>query len=55
MWIKWLEDTEEDLDRIYMQDVYQNIDIIDKFMRNKEDTKQCFFIIRDYLSRILTY
>lgn len=55
MWSKWLEDTEEDLDKIYMQDVFQNIDMIDKFIRNKDDTKQCLYIIRDYLARILTY
>ena len=55
MWNKWIEDSEDDLDKIYMQDVYQNFETMDKFIRNKEDTKKCLYIVRDYLARILIY
>jgi hypothetical protein len=55
MWSKWLEDSEEELDKIYIQDAYQNFETIDKFIRNKEDTKNCLHIIRDFMDRILIY
>ena len=35
MWSKWIEDSEEELDKIYLQDVYQNFETIDKFIRNE--------------------
>jgi hypothetical protein len=55
MWSKWIEDSEEELDKIYLQDVYQNFETIDKFIRNKEDTKNCLHIVRDFMDRILIY
>ena len=38
MWVKWEEDSNEDLNKIFKLDVLSNEQNLEKFIRNAEDT-----------------